>query len=167
MADEDVPLTLEHTKWFGLIVANFARAELIIQQTLSAIHQHDIARIMILTVGLGYSGKRDALLATLRGITIPEDHAERIRWYLGQVHKHNSLRNNIAHAYWVAGKRPGSIKPYQMKVRGGVLGLFGHHEEEPDHTLEEFGLLASELTKTLDDFAAYLKASGYVAVRPE
>ena len=165
MTDDPIPITLEHMKWFGVIITNFARAELVIQQVLSAVHKHDIGPTMILTAGLGYTGKRDALLASLRAVNIPEAHRERIRWYLGEVHKHSGTRNNIAHAFWTNGTRPGSIKPHQLKVRGGALGLFGHDEEEPDHTLEEFEAMARELTRTLDDFSAYLKANGYEALQ--
>jgi len=94
---------------------------------------------------------------------MPKEHIEKIRWYLGEIHKHNDLRNSIAHSIWVKGKRSGSIKPFHIKVRGGQLKLMGAaiSTHEIDYTSAELKKIAHELAVTIDKFGEFLIQAGY------
>jgi hypothetical protein len=101
----------DHMVAFGSIVQHFARHENLMQSVMSMLLQVPMSNIAFLTGGLGYASKRDARLSLLRDIEIAQDRKERIRWFLGELHKFNQLRNHIAHSVWKAGTRPQSIKP--------------------------------------------------------
>jgi hypothetical protein len=101
----------DHMAAFGSIVQHFARHEYLMQSIMSMLLKVPVSNIAFLTGGLGYAAKCDALLSLLRDIEIAEDQKERIRWFLGELHKFNQLRNHIAHSVWKAGTRPQSIKP--------------------------------------------------------
>ena len=131
------------------------------QELLSALHEVHIAPMWLVTNGLQYAGKRDAVLASLRARNMPTADKEKIRWFLGEIHKHSDLRNRISHAIWVRGTRKNSIKPYQMKTRGGTLQYFGHLPSERDYTSPELKKIAHELSATLDRFSSYLEGAGY------
>jgi hypothetical protein len=130
MAESVYVVTRAQMERFGVIVQWFARHETLIQLTISGVSGADFVNVVALTLGLGYSGKRDALLSLLRLSPPSESHVERIRWFAGELHKHSQLRNSIAHHTWLEGARPDSIKPiYLMRGRQGtVVGIL---DDEP------------------------------------
>ena len=151
---------MEHLQSFGLIVQGFARAENLMQVILSAVYRIHLTTIILLTNGLQYAGKREAALVSLRAVEMPAEMRERIAWLLGEVNKFSALRNAISHSNWTKGTRPGSVKPYQMKTRGGTLTLFGTKEDEDDHTIDELRDAANALIAALDAADHYLEAVG-------
>jgi hypothetical protein len=84
---------------------------------------------------------------------------------MGEVRKHNNLRNAIAHNVWSRGKRPNSIKPISLGVRGGTTSIKGVSEEEPDYTPEELGTIVDDLFKLHEQFRRYLLEIGYLPMR--
>src|SRR5439155_24845022 len=56
-------LDFQHMGVFGTIVQNFARHEYLMQAIMAALLSAPLSNAALITAGLGYSGKRDALLA--------------------------------------------------------------------------------------------------------
>ena len=168
MADnlEYVP-TFDHMAAFGSIVQHFARHEHLMQGIACALLRVPLSNVALLTAGLGYSGKRDAILSLLRDVDIETDRVERIRWFLGELHKHNQLRNHIAHSLWKTGTRPDSIKPLGASARGGNARFLGQGDGEKDWLLHELIDVADELGANYDRFVDYLYAAGLMPPRVE
>ena len=161
MEENDSALTLEHLQWFGLIIQGFARAEHIMVEILGRLHGVRQQSMTILTVPLTYSSKRDTFLASLRAFEMPDDHKEKLRWHVGQINKHNNLRNAVAHYYWKKGARAGSVRPVFYKTRGGILDIRGFDDIDTDYTASELEKLARELISSIDRFDAYRQKHGY------
>jgi hypothetical protein len=79
----------DHMAAFGSVVQHFARHEYLMEGIACVLLRAPLSNISLLMAGLGYSGKRDAVLSLLRDVQLPEEHVERIRWFLGELHKHN------------------------------------------------------------------------------
>lgn len=147
----------EHMAAFGSIVQHFARHEHLMQGIMCALLKIPLSNIAMMTAGLGYAGKRDALRSLLRDVDIADDRRERIAWFLGQLHQHNQLRNHVAHSMWIAGTRPHSIKPLGADPRGGDAKFLGLDSSEPDYLLGELVKIADELGENYNRFVAYLE----------
>jgi hypothetical protein len=119
----------------------------------------DVGAASLLTAGLGYAGKRDALLSLLQHSTLPPNQIEKIRWHLGNLHKHNQLRNQIAHSLWGKGKRPDAIKPHYVIVRSGAGKFYGVDPNERDYTSDEIARIGDELVENYDRFLDFLSAN--------
>lgn len=141
-------ITPDHMAAFGSIVQHFARHEYLMQGIMCALLKVPASNIGLITAGHGYAGKRDALRSLLHDIEIAADRKERIVWFLGQLHKHNQLRNHIAHSMWIAGTRPNSVKPLGVDPRGGDAKFIGLDPAEKDYLLRELVKIADELGKT-------------------
>ena len=124
-----------------------------------------LSNVSLLMTGLGYSGKRDAVLSLLRDVPLPEEHIERIRWFLGELHKHNQLRNHIAHSIWRTGSRPDSIKPVGANARGGLARFLGESADEKDWLSDELVVIADELGDNYDHFVEFLHSVGLMPPR--
>jgi hypothetical protein len=146
----------DHMMAFGSIVQHFARHEFLMQGIMCALLKIPLSNVSMLTSGLGYAGKRDALRSLLRDTDIAGDRRERIVWFLGELHKHNQLRNHVAHSMWIAGTRPGSIKPLGADPRGGDAKFLGLDPAEKDYMLAELTEIADELGRNFDRFRDYL-----------
>lgn len=162
MSENDSALTLEHLQWFGLIIQGFARAEHIMVEIMGRLHGVRHISMTIITVGLSYSGKLDALRASLRAFEMPEKHKEMIRWHLGEIGKFSPLRNAIAHAYWRKGARAGSVKPAYYKTRGGILEIVGFDELEEDYTPQDLERAAGDLISSIDRLDKFRSTHGYL-----
>jgi hypothetical protein len=152
----------DHMTAFGCIVQHFARHEYLMQSVMCMLLKipNSLSNVALVTSGLGYTGKRDALLSLLRDVDIDASQRERIRWFMGELHKHNQLRNHVAHSMWKAGERPGSIKPLGANPRGGKAKFVGHDPNEPDYLLDELTEIADELGRNFDGFRDYLDSVG-------
>jgi hypothetical protein len=64
-------LTEQHLLLFGAIIQWFARHELLMQDIMATVAGSDTAAIMLLTRGLDFEGKRQALLDLLRHRAVP------------------------------------------------------------------------------------------------
>jgi hypothetical protein len=160
-------VTADHMAAFGSIVQEFARHEYLMQTLArSLLHAPHLSNVALLTAGLGYSGKRDAILSLLRDVELPDGQAERVRWFLGELHKHNQLRNHIAHSIWKAGTRAESIKPLGADARGGKARFIGLDPAEKDWLLDELIDAANELGTNYDRFVDYLESVSLMPPRP-
>lgn len=151
--------TSQHLMAFGAVIQWFARHEFLMQTAMAGITGMDLGPVAVLTAGLNYTAKRDALLSLIQATTVSEDKTQQIREYLDELHKYNALRNSIAHSLWVQGERANAIKPMRLVVRGGVVKLLGHAEGEQDFTAEELLQSASEIAGIYNRFLEFLIAS--------
>ncbi len=104
----------------------------------------------------GYSGKRNATRAVIDLSHVDDAQKEKLKWFLGQVHKHNQLRNCIAHNIWAKGNRPGSIKPFGISVRSGAMKVTGMADDDDDFLKSDFEAIANEVIHTYNTFRDYL-----------
>jgi len=156
---------LEHMAVFGTIVQSFARHEFLMQGIMAALLNVPLSNAALITAGLGYSGKRDALLSLLRDVSLPDDQVERIRWFLGELHKHNQLRNHIAHSLWKPGTRHGTIKPVGAIARGGLARFLGSDPNEEDWSLRDLATIADELSTNYNRFLDYAEKASLIPPR--
>ncbi len=155
---EKVAAGPRHLMAFGAVIQWFARHELLIQTTMAGIAGIDLGTAVVLTAGLSYAAKRDALLSLVNTTDLPDEIADTIRRYLDDLHRHNGLRNAIAHSMWVQGSRPGAIKPMRLIVRRGVGRPMGLAEDEPDHTVEDLLGRVADLAGLYHRFVEFLLA---------
>lgn len=104
-------LTERHLLLFGTIIQWFARYELLMQEIMATVAGSDSACVMLLTRGLDFDGKRQALLDLLRHRVIPLDQFDRVNAFLIVPHTLTPLRNDIAHSAWISAPYPNSIQP--------------------------------------------------------
>ena len=104
-------LSDDHLRLFGRIVQIYARYELLMQCLMARVAGCTPAAVMILTRGLDFSGKREAVLDLLRHSKIPLDQFDRINKLLVVPATLNQLRHDVAHCIWVKGEAPDSIQP--------------------------------------------------------
>jgi hypothetical protein len=150
----------EHMAVFGAIVRHFARHEYLMQGIMCALLKVPFSKVTLLTSGLGYSGKREALLSLLRDVEIEENTRDRVRSFVGELHKHNQLRNHVAHSMWKEGTRANSIKPIGADARQGRAKFIGHDPTEEDYLLDELVNVANELGRNFDSFRNFLDSVG-------
>jgi hypothetical protein len=154
--DDTSPVTDEHMLGFGAIIHLFARHERLMVGLMGRLmnaHAYQVAQI---TAELPYRGKRETLIAMIKQAAIDTKHVERVCWFLGELHKHNHLRNSIAHSMWKASGREGAIKPLAMSIRGGRTAIQGMDDAESDYTASDLLAVANELVKNFNRFREFL-----------
>jgi hypothetical protein len=151
---------VQHLRIFGAIIQYFARLELLMTSIVAQLLQISMTDSMIMMAGVGYAAKRAALLSILENHDVPLDRKTKIIKFLDEFHKHNNLRNNIAHNSWLEGRRPNSIKPGLVIVRGGKGRFIGVEDNEPDMTFEDFSVAMCELGNLYNAFLDYLEPIG-------
>lgn len=127
---------------------------------MAAVSGIDDTKLVILTKSMNYSQKRDTLYSYMVVDNYAPDRASRIRELFDRAHEHNNLRNCIAHAIWVEGTRPNSIRPQYIDVRHGKGRLAGFEDEDRDYTMDELGNAANCLRRITNDIIRYLRDSG-------
>jgi hypothetical protein len=161
LPEENVaPVTHDHLHAFGAIVHLFARLEAVMVGTLRALTKIDVFDALMLAAELPYRGKRDTLLAMIKDKGLPHDQTEKISGYLANFHQHNFLRNCIAHSDWVAGDRPGAIRPIYVSVRDQELTIMGLDPGDRDYTAKELLSIAKQLATIQQSFQKYLRSVG-------
>jgi hypothetical protein len=153
----------EHFIVFGLIITSFARLEWLIQITIAGVGNLDFGKILIVTRSMPYSAKRDTLYALMNNLNMPVDHKKHIEDFLDEANKINPLRNNIAHAIWCDGSRPGSIKPMTIIVRGGKGKHLGINDDETDYTVPDLIQITDKLAIINNSYLNFLRAAGYTS----
>lgn len=138
-------LTEQHLLLFGSIIQWFARYEVLMQDVMAVVSGSDVSAIMLLTRGLDFISKRQALLDLLRHRAIPLDQQEQVYRYLIPVRTLAPLRNDIAHSAWTAAPNAHSIQPeWILHLGPRVLPL----RDDP-------GAPASNFVPTWDDKLSY------------
>jgi hypothetical protein len=150
-------LTQDHFMAFGAIVHQFARHEYLMQCLMNTVVRVHITPLSMLTVELSYRARRETLLSLIRAKPLPKKQLERIESYLAALHKHNGLRNAIAHQLWKEGTRNGTVRPFGLSVRGGNVAIKGIIENEQEYTENDLIDIANELAANYDKFRAFLQ----------
>jgi hypothetical protein len=157
---------------FGAIIQWFARYELLMQQIMAKVAGSDTAAIILLTAGLDFTGKRQALLDLMRHRAVPLDQYDRIYDYLTPPHTLTPLRNDIAHAAWIPGpvhdaiqpdwilRLPPSIKPWRSDAEGPSDKFIERDEDKNIYTLDDLGAVVETLAENHALFLDYLRKSG-------
>jgi hypothetical protein len=153
-----------HFARFGSIIHSFARLEYMIQVAMAVLADIPPPKIVVMTKALSYSQKRDTFLSlhTLKLFEVTKlAHQTELKELFDRAHTYNALRNNIAHAIWRQGTRPGSIRAGYVDVRGGKGKIAGLDDDEKDYTLDELGAIANDLRKIDSDVLRCLNNAGW------
>jgi len=94
---------------------------------------------------------------------VPAARQTEIKKLLDHAHNYSALRNNIAHALWVAGTRPKTIRAGYIDIRHGRGHIAGYDEDDKDYTMDELGDIANELISIANNLIRYLRDSGISA----
>ena len=86
------------------------------QKIMATVSGADVTSIKLLTSGLGFTEKRDALFNLLRHRAVPLDQIDPIQSYLEALQTFTPLRNDITHSVWIEGKPQNSIWPVWLKA---------------------------------------------------
>jgi hypothetical protein len=161
--DEPIHLTPNILITFAMIIQAFARLEWLIQMSISAVGELNLARVLILTRNVGYQGKRDVLFALMEDVCLDVQQKEEIRGFLDAADKYSTVRNHIAHSLWAIGTRPQSFKPMSVAIRYGKLKFHGILEDETDYIESDFIKIADKLTIINNSYVDFLRRSGLTA----
>jgi hypothetical protein len=133
----------------------------------SFVTKTDLIQTVIMMAEHNYTGKRNTARSIIYMSSLKPKQKEKLIWFLGEIHKHNALRNHIAHSTWVVGTRPGSIKPFGISIRDRKPRFVGMGEGEPDWMVSDLEAAADELNRTYDDLKDYMDSIGLVPDMPE
>jgi hypothetical protein len=162
-------LTERHLMLFGTIIQLFARYELLMQEVMTTVAGADPAAIMLLTRRLDFRGKRQTLLDLLRHWTVPVDQYDRIGAFLLVPEELTPLRDDIAHAAWIADeyssgiqpawilRPPPSIKPLRDDPRGGGNKFIERNDDKTTYTLKGLEDMINSLAANYEQFLEYLQ----------
>ena len=75
-------LAEEHLMLFGMVIQWFARHEVLMHEIMGTVSGSDATSIKLLTRGLSFTVKRDALFNLLRHRAVPLDRIDQVRKYL-------------------------------------------------------------------------------------
>jgi hypothetical protein len=142
-------LTEEHLMLFGMVIQWFARHEVLMHKIMGAVSGSDATSIKLLTRGLSFSVKRDALFNLLRHRAVPLDRIAQVQKYLQMLHTLTPLCNDIAHSAWIEGKPENSTQPAWLS-HGPLTAIKAVHDidEHSKHFIED---QQDKVTYTLDE----------------
>lgn len=129
-------ITPEHYHAFGRIVQAFVAVEDFYTEIIGNIVGVDSGNAFFLLSNSSYDGVKNIIKTITSGLDIPEDQKKEGAALIDKVHDKATLRHNVAHDAWVAGKRPKSIKPIVLKAKGRLVAK-GPFNNEKDWTAEE------------------------------
>jgi hypothetical protein len=161
-------LTERHLLLFGTIIQWFARYELIMQHIMATLMETDSGSVMILTRGLDFGGKRQALFDLLRHRNVPLDRYDEINRFLMVPHTLTPLRDDIAHSGWVTGPSSDGIQPeWVLRLPPSVKPLHGYglverEEDKITYSIDDFVEIIETLAGNYGDLIEYLHENGLV-----
>jgi hypothetical protein len=161
-------LTERHLLSFGTIIQWFARYELLMQEIMAMVIGTDSGSVMLLTRGLDFAGKRQALFDLLRHRNIPLDGYDEINKFLMVPQTLTSLRHDIAHSGWVTGPSSGAIQPdWVLRLPRSVKPLHGYGliEQEEDkitYSIAELAEIVETLTLNYNELIEYSRKTDLV-----
>ena len=160
-------LTEHHLLLFGTIIHWFARYERLVLEISARVAGSDYAAVMLLTRGLDFEGKRQAVLDLLRHRAVPLDQYDRICAYLDVPHCLTRLRNDIAHSTWISARYSNWIQPdwllqppQRIEVwHQGSAAAGGEFVEDAKigYTIDDLDEIARTLSANHASFTNYLR----------
>ena len=160
---------------FGMITQWFARYELLIHKMIATVSGSDATSIKLLTRGLSFAVKRDALFDLLRHRAVPLDRIDQVQKYLQILHTFTPLCNDIAHSAWIEVKPETSIRPAWLSHKlpttikavhdiDGQSQLFVEDDQDrATYTLDELKKIVENLEMNYTIFHAYVREVGLVS----
>lgn len=160
-------LNERHLQLFGAIIHWFARYERLMLEMAAHVAGSDYAAILLLTRGLDFEGKREAVLDLLRHRRVPLDQNDRIQAYLGVPQTLTRLRNDIAHSTWTSIRYANWIQPDwilrpppRIKASRKDSDADDFVEDENDkigYTIADLEEIVRSLSANYENFAGYLQ----------
>ena len=142
-------ITDQHLMLFGAVIQWFARHEVLMEEIMASLSGADATSIKLLTSGLNFTEKRDALFNLLSHRAVPLDQIDRMQRYLVVLRTFTPLRNDIAHSAWIKGKPDNLISPAWLS-HGSLKAVKPEHEigEQAKVFIEHY---EDQVTYTLDN----------------
>ncbi len=156
-------VTPEHATAFGFIINIFAKIEMQMQITAAGILDTDLGTALILMGDTHYRQKQTTLRNLHATHGIAGHWNPQLIEILDEVSKLSKLRNHIAHSTWRAGRKPGSIKPMGMALRGGTPKPYGYKHNEKNYTVADLEASARSIAATSKRFTKFLSETGLEA----
>jgi hypothetical protein len=162
----------EYLRHFGEILQCFAEYEAVMQEIMAAVSGADLTSIRLLTMGLNFTDKRDALFNLLRHRAVPIDRVEHVRNYLQMPRTYTALRNDIAHSIWADTEPRNAIRPLWAThgplkavkpvhdIGKGQKEFIEDYEDRVAYTLDDLREIAANLTRDCAQFRAYVTSVG-------
>jgi hypothetical protein len=146
--------------WFGTIINIFAKIESQMMVCAAGVLDTDLATAYILMADTHYRQKRQTLLHLNSTVGVDGQRNGVLTRILNDLHKFSTLRNQIAHSTWADGRKPGAIKPMQLKLRGETPKPLGDFHNEKNYTAEDLQREAMQLETIARRFRVFLIGSG-------
>ncbi len=153
----------EHAACFGFIINTFAKIEMQMQIAAAGILDTDLGTAVILMGDTHYRQKQTTLRNLHATLGVDGYLNPQLTGILDEVSKLSKLRNHIAHSTWTAGRKPGSIKPMGMVLRGGTPKPYGHDDNEKNYTVVDLEASARRLEAISKRFTKFLSETGLEA----
>ena len=166
--------TEKHLTLFGTIVQWFAHYELLMQEITATVIGSDAASIILLTRGLGFRDKYQALLNLLRHRRIPLDQFDAVRRFLEAPQTLSTLCDDIKHSVWVAGpslnsiqpdwilRSPPMIKPMHMAPDTRSEDFMENADDRAEYSLSNLAEVAETLRENYEAFSEYVRKVGLI-----
>jgi len=161
-------LTEQHMMLFEMVTQWFAQHEVLIHEITATVSGSDATSIKLLTRGLAFTVKRDALFNLLRQRAVQLDRIDQVRRHLQILNTFAPLCNDIAHSAWIEVKSETSIQPAWLS-HGPLTAIKAVHDidEHSKHFIEDS---QDKITYTLDELTRivenlemnYTRFQGYV-----
>jgi hypothetical protein len=161
-------LTDQHMISFARITQGFAQHEVLMQEIMAAVSGADVTSIRLLTSGLSFAQRREALFNLLRHRAVPLNQVDQIRNYLQILQTYNALYRDIAHSTWVEGTPKNSVRPLWLShgpmaairpvhdTDGETKPFIENDDDRATYTLEDLQEIGTNLAKNRDEFQQYL-----------
>jgi hypothetical protein len=145
------------------------------QKIMATVSGADVTSIKLLTSGLGFTEKRDALFNLLRHRAVPLDQIDHIQSYLEALQTFTPLRNDITHSVWIEGKPQNSIWPVWLKagpltaikpvhnIGGGTKYFIEDEEDKVTYTLDKLREVVGTLERNYVNFQEYAAGIGLIS----
>ena len=160
---------------FGMVIQWFARHEVLMHEIMGTVSGSDATSIKLLTRGLSFTVKRDALFNLLRHRAVPLDRIDQVRKYLEILHTFTPLCNDIAHSAWIETKPDNSIQPAWLS-HGPLTAIKAVHDidehskyfiendqDKNTYTIHELKEIVENLEMNYTQFRKYLTEVGFVS----
>lgn len=157
---EFYPVTKEHALWFGMLISEFAHFEGRMHVAAAGILNTDLGTATILLGDMNIRQKIQTLRHLNSTIGVHGKVNMEIKEALEEARKLSKLRGLIAHATWTTGRRPKSIKPMTLQLRGDVPKPRGHDHNEPDYTPDDLESEARRLNCASKKLLKALESGG-------
>jgi hypothetical protein len=152
------PISYDHYAAFGMIVRIVADIDHLLDRIIVAMVKGQPTILPILTM-LGTKDKVDYIVAMANISTLSPIVINGLEGLMERVRKTQGLRNQIAHSGWMAGTKPGTIKPIMMTART-ALKMLGIEHNEKQWTTDELKKEAKRFEEVGRDLLIFMKRYG-------